>query len=147
MYRDEWELANYLTAFYKLKLKKEMFEEALLSQKDEYYKWLNYLWVFKQNYYSRDFSQPKKDKMTMIDLFQIIDTMEVDNANKDDDDNIVKLKGNKWMRKICDWMLPGNENDNIMRALLQIKEDNLAYDYMGYYHTFMDETLFLFALQ
>ena len=37
--------------------------------------------------------------------------------------------------------------DNILEALLELKEEKLAIQFMGYYHQFLNTELFLFSLR
>jgi hypothetical protein len=72
LYRGELDLACYLTAFYDFNMeKKEKNTPAkliMLSIEYDQYKWLNYVWAFKRNYYNSD----KKKKINLTELFGII---------------------------------------------------------------------------
>ena len=63
LYRQEEDLACYLTAFYDFNLEKPKKQEKsickLIYMAIEYdqYKWLNFVWAFKRNYYNSDKSQ------------------------------------------------------------------------------------------
>jgi hypothetical protein len=49
LYYDEIDLACYLTAYYEIQCDEHMIQNAIC---DDYFQWLNYLWVFDKNYVS-----------------------------------------------------------------------------------------------
>lgn len=110
--------------------------------------------------------QAKRDGRVLItDLFFLIDQI----------CSNIKEKKEK-MREVCDWLLSyvevekkrqlreemaekgldedgedgekGNNDgdDNILKALLTFMEDEICLNYMGFYSTFLDEELLLYAL-
>ena len=46
LYYDEIDLACYLTSFYEIQCDENMIEQAI---KNDYFKWLNFLWVLEKN--------------------------------------------------------------------------------------------------
>mmetsp|Transcript_46451 Transcript_46451/g.61531 ORF Transcript_46451/g.61531 Transcript_46451/m.61531 type:complete len:132 (-) Transcript_46451:2063-2458(-) len=48
---------------------------------------------------------------------------------------------------VCKWMIVGDTDEyNMLWALLSIYQENLALNYMGYYHRFLNKGLFVYAL-
>ena len=99
LYREEVDLACYLTAFYDFNMeKKQKTEHAkmiILAIKYNQYKWLNYVWAFKKNYYNSD----KKKNINLTELFGIIISV------CEDRDSRIILKQEDEIKKCCDWML------------------------------------------
>jgi hypothetical protein len=50
------------------------------------------------------------------------------------------------MRKVCDWFLVSDQHD-LLSGLLVVQQEFLCLDYMGYYHTFLTDGLFITALE
>ena len=134
------------------------------------YKWLNFLWIFKRNKLrvKRDVDGRKetaKETIPFTDLFTKISKV----CEKDPD-----RKAETEMRKVCDWLTPFDEYqnmpseddvelvaeknrlrelkkeqecDNILQALLKFQKDPLCIENMGYYEMFLNQELFLKALE
>ena len=74
LYREEEDLACYLTAFYEIMLQEDIIDRAVKTSK---FNWLKYLWAFNQNIFQFNESRMNKNdqedvKFTFIDLFQRI---------------------------------------------------------------------------
>lgn len=156
LYRNEEDLSCYLTAFYDfnmIKKKGEACKLLLMAIEYDQFKWLNYVWAFKKNYYNSD----KKKKINLIELFEIINFV-CDEHNWNNEG---------YIEKVCKWFLDfaydikqeeelnaeqpeeqeeDKDQENILQALLHHKCDELCLKYMGHFACFLNKQLFLFSL-
>ena len=141
-----------------------------------HYKWLNYVWAFKKNFFLR--KKGVKETVTLQTLFSYI----IKYCEKCSDE--IDKNPEKKIKIICDWMLDFDDSDlggsslgsqqddeasgdeaeegkeekkedeerkeepeNILKALLFHMQDPLAIQYMGYYSQYLKQELFLFSLK
>ena len=100
-FKEEEDLACYLTAFYNVHVDEELIKAAIAMDK---YKWLNYLWIFKKNKLRTKTTgadgkkEITKSTIPFTDLFRLInECCRMDPENK---------KQEVEMRKVCEWLIP-----------------------------------------
>jgi len=134
LFRDETDLACYLTAFYEIQVDELMIQEAIDS---DYYKWLNYVWAFRKNYVVEASGHRE---VNLHDLFDYIINAckKYNESGRTDKHNGMKIS--QELEKVCKWKLAYHhheelaeaykdpdevidEDDNILKALLTHMED------------------------
>lgn len=124
LFKDEVDLACYLTSFYELSINQSILELAI---ERKHHKWINYIWAFEKNY-----DGPPRERRPKILLKQLFRYIEDLLHGKDDAVDQIK----KELKIVCDWKLDiekkeekleedfqnsedEDEEDNILEALLE----------------------------
>lgn len=102
LYKEEINLACFLTAYYELSLDENMIFAAI-EQKS--FQWLNYVWAFGKNYVGPRRLE-RSEKISLTNLFQFI---------KKKNSKIKETE--RDIEMVCEWFLEGKEDD-VLKALL-----------------------------
>lgn len=99
-FKEEEDLACYLTAFYNVHVDEQLIEHAIVQNQ---YKWLNFVWVFKKNKLAVKDKDSKGDEFEFISFEKLFDSI-VDVCKKDEN-----RKPIQEMTKVCEWLIPFDE--------------------------------------
>ena len=129
LFKDEVDLACYLTSFYELSINTQILGLAI---ERKHHRWINFIWAFEKNYEGppQEFLRPqdKRKKIILKELFKIIEE-----RLQGKDDAVDQMK--KELMIVCEWKLDiekkeekpeddfqnsdDEEEDNILEALLE----------------------------